>query len=161
MTTLLYIYHGPTLGKGGNNPFGHTAIALTHSGLYSFGNSTTLGSSVTMYLTEQLKIREIWAVIIPINSEQAGKIMRYLAQFPTTRPNDGINLVTTCATRTGSALREAGLGNKVMVMQPETYGFPLSQYKMVRDFPHPKVVHLAQKSRVLPLFSEFNPSANK
>lgn len=150
MTTLLYIYHGPTLGKGGNNPFGHTAVALTQSGLYSFGNSTNLGTSVSEYLIKQLEKREIWAVSFAISDDQTRKIMGYLGHFPKDRPNDGINLVTTCATRTGNVLREAGMGRKEMVTHPEAYGFPLSQYKMVRALPGAKIAHLVQGSSVSP-----------
>ena len=81
----------------------------------------------------------------------------YLGQFPKTRPNEGIDLVTTCATRTGNALRMAGLGREQMVMQPEAYGFPVSQYKMVRALPRASVIHLPQKSSVPSLFAGFNP----
>lgn len=161
MTTLLYLYHGPTLGKGGNNPFGHTAIALSNSGLYSFGNSVALGTSVTKYLSNQLEIREMWAVLIPVSNEQAQRAMIYLGQFPKNRPNEGIDLVTTCATRTGNVLRMAGLGKEQMVMQPEAYGFPVSQYKMVRSLPKANVLHLPQKSKVPSLFNAFNAPENQ
>ncbi len=161
MSTLLYLYHGPTLFKGGNNPFGHTAIALPYSGLYSFGNSANLGSMVTTYLADQLKGREVWAVLLPITGTQAVAIMNYLHKFPKNRPNQGIDLITTCATRTGDAMREADLGREEMVHNPETYGFPLSQYKMVREFKGARVIHLPQRSKVPWLCREFDPSGKK
>lgn len=46
---ILVIENGPTEG----NPIGHTAIAVTGHGVFSFGNNTKLGSSSTAYIQRE------------------------------------------------------------------------------------------------------------
>jgi hypothetical protein len=63
---ILVIEGGPTEG----NPIGHTAIAVTGQGVFSFGNSTTLGSSTTDYLAQQSSRRDTTVYVIKTTPEQ-------------------------------------------------------------------------------------------
>ena len=63
---ILVIENGPTEG----NPIGHTAIAVTGQGVFSFGNSTPLGSSTTDYLSQQSSRRDTTVYVIKTTPEQ-------------------------------------------------------------------------------------------
>lgn len=116
-----YVYNGPTFPSG-NNPFGHTAIATTGSGVYSFGNSTGLGSSLTDYLQLQSALRDTAVVILPTTPAQEGQILDYFKQF--TDPNAGVDYSETCAARTAKGLSAADILRETFVTSPEAYGFP-------------------------------------
>ncbi|MFZ6779015.1 hypothetical protein ACO0LD_19485 [Undibacterium sp. Ji83W] len=61
---IMAIENGPTTG----NPIGHTAIAVTGGGVYSFGNGTDLGSSVADYLAREANRRNTDLYIIKTSS---------------------------------------------------------------------------------------------
>ena len=63
---ILVIENGPTEG----NPIGHTAIAITGQGVFSFVNSTPLGSSTTDYLSQQSSRRDTTVYVIKTTPEQ-------------------------------------------------------------------------------------------
>jgi hypothetical protein len=63
---ILVIEDGPTQG----NPVGHTAIAITGKGVFSFGNKTPLGSSTTGYLEREAPRRDQIVTIIKTTPEQ-------------------------------------------------------------------------------------------
>ena len=48
-----------------SNPFGHSAMGATGSGIFSYGNNTPLGGSPLSYLTDQSKYRDQTITFIP------------------------------------------------------------------------------------------------
>jgi hypothetical protein len=48
-----------------SNPFGHTAVGVTGSGIYSYGNNTALGSGPMAYISDQAKYTDQTITIIP------------------------------------------------------------------------------------------------
>ena len=107
----LVISNGQTYTHGGGNPFGHTAIATTGSGVYSFGNNTTPGSSVLDYLNRELGRRDTTLTIIKTTPEQEREILGYLESLldkPLTNEFPDY-LEDNCAVRTSDALTKAGL----------------------------------------------------
>jgi hypothetical protein len=149
-----YVYNGPTFPNG-NNPFGHTAMATTGSGVYSFGNSTSLGSSLTDYLQRQSALRDTAVVILPTTPDQEMRILEYFKQF--TDPNVGVNYSETCAARTAKGLSAAEILREIFVASPETYGFPYSQFQAVRNLPGAITVVIPKGGPVPPNLTTFNP----
>jgi hypothetical protein len=153
--------NGPTSG----NPFGHTAIATTGSGLYSPGNnpnaknSNYAGSSVTDYILLEAKRRESVAFILPTTPEQEKAIIDYMKKQTTTPEKYPDN----CAARIAGALEagEVNLSDKLLpgVSLPVT-PFPASVYRALRSLESQKMA----TSIVIPFgssatehFSSFNP----
>jgi len=103
------IINGATSG----NPFGHTAIATTGSGIYSYGNSTQLGSSLTAYLSRESSRRNSEVIIINTTPEQELAINKYLKGTKDDIPPWMLGLIPdptdSCATRTNAALSSAGM----------------------------------------------------
>ncbi|MBB5347171.1 carboxypeptidase regulatory-like domain-containing protein [Desulfoprunum benzoelyticum] len=103
----LVIINGPTP----RNPFGHTAIATTGSGLYSPGNNPNAknlnyaGSSVTEYIEKESKRRESLAFILPTTSAQEEKIINFM-KGKTTKTEA---FPDNCAARVGGALGAGGV----------------------------------------------------
>jgi hypothetical protein len=67
---IMVIENYQTITYGGDNPVGHTAIAITGEGVYSFGNNTPAGSSVRGYLLKQAQKRDSMIFIIKTTPEQ-------------------------------------------------------------------------------------------
>lgn len=149
-----YVYNGPTFPVG-NNPFGHTAIATTGAGVYSFGNNIELGSSLTRYLRQQSILRDTAIVILPTTPDQEAAMLGYLSQFSDS--DAGINYWETCAARTAKALSAADLLRETFANSPQTYGFPYSQYRAVRILPGAKTVVIPKGGPVPPFLSTFEP----
>lgn len=149
-----WVYNGPTFPSG-NNPFGHTAMATTGSGVYSFGNSTGLGSSLTDYLQRQSALRDTAVVVLPTTPDQERRILDYFKQF--TDPNAGVNLSETCAARTAKGLSAADILRETFVASPEAYGFPYSQYLAVRNLPGAVTIVIPKGGPVPPTLTSFNP----
>jgi RHS repeat-associated protein len=63
---IAIIENGPTQG----NPIGHTAIAVTGQGVFSFGNNTKLGSSLTDYVKREAPRRDTTITIIKTTPAQ-------------------------------------------------------------------------------------------
>jgi RHS repeat-associated protein len=63
---IAVIENGPTEG----NPIGHTAIAITGHGVYSFGNDTPCGSSLHKYLQREAPRRNTVVWIIKTTASQ-------------------------------------------------------------------------------------------
>lgn len=148
-----FVYNGPTFPNG-SNPFGHTGMATTGSGIYSYGNSTGLGSSFTDYLQRQSAIRNTAVVVIPTTPDQENKILEYFKQF--TDPNAGINYSETCAARTAKGLSAADLLREKFAASPQSYGFPYSQFQAVRDLPGALTIVIPKGGPVPPFLTTFN-----
>jgi RHS repeat-associated protein len=100
---ILVIEDGPTQG----NPIGHTAIAITGKGVFSFGNGTPLGSSTTDYLQGQASRRDQTVTVIKTTPEQDQAAYNALM-----KQNDkgGINVYPdNCSARSNAALDAAGV----------------------------------------------------
>jgi RHS repeat-associated protein len=99
---IAVIENGPTQG----NPIGHTAIAVTGHGVYSFGNEVALGSSLAGYLLREAPRRNTVVYVIKTNSEQDAAALAYLTQgFP--QPLGKIS--DNCSSRSNAALDAAGI----------------------------------------------------
>jgi len=130
----LVIINGPT----SKNPFGHTAIATTGSGLYSPGNNPNApnrnyaGSSVTDYIEQQAMRRESVAYILPTTIDQEKAIIDYMKGKTTTPEKYPDN----CADRVGNALEagEIGLSDPIIPGVPlPTTPFPASIYRSLQS----------------------------
>jgi len=103
------IINGPTAG----NPFGHTAVAVTGSGVYSYGNGTALGGSFTDYLLREAPRRNTDVIIINTTPQQEAEIQSYLRGTKDDLPPWIFGKIPdptdSCATRTNNALDRAGL----------------------------------------------------
>lgn len=109
---IAVIEDGPTNG----NPIGHTAVAITGKGVFSFGTAeangslTKLGGSTTDFLSNQSGRRDQTITIIKTTPEQdaaaATALMKQDAKGP-------INLYPdNCASRSNAALDAAGVPQK-------------------------------------------------
>jgi len=100
-------------GTTNGNPFGHTAIATTGSGVYSYGNNTQLGSSLTDYLSREAPRRNTNVIVIETTPEQEAEINKYLAGTKDNLPPWILGYIPdptdSCATRTSDALNSGGL----------------------------------------------------
>jgi uncharacterized protein RhaS with RHS repeats len=99
---------------GSYNVFGHSAIAVTGSGVYSYGTGTPLGSSTTNYIQQQSGDRDQTVTTIPTTPAQDAAALKYLqgqsSQIGVTSDN--------CAARTEGAVQAAG----VNLNDPATLG---------------------------------------
>ena len=88
------------------NPFGHSAIAFSNSGIYSFGNGTPFNSSVTNYLLKQSRKRNTLVQIFNTTPEQEAKMKNFLNKLK----NKPLEVwPDNCASRTSQALSEGGI----------------------------------------------------
>jgi hypothetical protein len=103
------------------NPLGHAAIAITGSGLFSFGNNPNansvnyVGSDVVSYMKDQSKRRDSTLYFIHTTLEQEQVMLEYLQSVANTRINA---LTDNCADRVASALSKAGYNLDI----PKSYG---------------------------------------
>lgn len=71
---IAVVENGPTSG----NPIGHTAIAITGHGVYSFGNNTPCGSPLTSYLQREVSRRNTVVFIIKTTPAQDAAVLAQL-----------------------------------------------------------------------------------
>ncbi|MEO6292948.1 MAG: RHS repeat-associated core domain-containing protein, partial [Burkholderiaceae bacterium] len=88
------------------NPFGHSALGVTGAGVYSYGNGTSLGSSVTSYVTSQSQYRNQQIIVIPTTPEQDAAALKNLYGQGC---KNCVGYFDNCAIRTNSALEATGL----------------------------------------------------
>ena len=117
---IAVIENGPTQG----NPIGHTSIAITGKGVFSFGTvdrqgkPTQLGSSMTDYMTLQAGRRDTKVSIINTTPAQDQAAADALV-----KQNDkgAIGMVTdNCSSRSNAALDAAGVPGFPVVVDPLT-----------------------------------------
>jgi RHS repeat-associated protein len=90
------------------NPFGHTAIAITGQGVFSFGNSTKFGSSLSDYVDREAPRRDTAIYIIKTSPEQdAAALKEALSQVQKGKLT-GV-LIDNCSTRSNAILSAAGI----------------------------------------------------
>ncbi|MGH7868448.1 MAG: RHS repeat-associated core domain-containing protein, partial [Candidatus Dormibacteraceae bacterium] len=100
------IENGPTSG----NPIGHTAVAVTGAGMYSYGNNTPAGSSVSAYLLREAQRRDTTVYILKTSPELDAAILQFESRYPnTTLPGDfwDIAAADNCSVRSNGALDAA------------------------------------------------------
>jgi RHS repeat-associated protein len=142
-------------GATWDNPFGHVAIGVSGSGVYSFGTHdpnngrpTPLGSSFTDFLNSQATYRSMDVYLINTTPEQEAAILGYLKtldpQLPEVPGKDSHN---DCASRTNDALGAAGLVDPSLAFLPffflgATSPFPGSSAMIGEIYSHGFVVHI-------------------
>jgi hypothetical protein len=108
-----------TGGWNGNwsppNFAGHSAIAVTGAGVYSYGTGDNLGGSTAQFLSAQSATRNLKLTIIHTTPEQDAAALNYLSGYPN---ETGVGLLDNCASRTEGALAAAG----VNLQDPATLG---------------------------------------
>ena len=109
---IAIIENGPTEG----NPIGHTAIAVTGNGVFSFGTNTELGSSLTGYVDREAARRNTTIYIIKTTPEQdAAAVQEALRQDS----NGGIGICSdNCTSRSNVILDAAGIPKAPPTVNP-------------------------------------------
>lgn len=92
--------------SGSINVFGHVANAVTGAGLYSYGNSTDLGSGVQSYIQAQSALRNQVITFIPTSPVQDQQALAFYALHP---GRNSVGIFDNCAARTNQALNAAGV----------------------------------------------------
>ncbi len=102
-----------TSGSYGYNVFGHSALAFTGQGVYSYGTIENYGSSTTDYLNGQLANRNVTITTLNTTPEQEQAMMNYYNN----NYGKGANYSTysnNCANAAAGALTNAGLINPLL-----------------------------------------------
>jgi hypothetical protein len=87
------------------NPLGHTAIAFSGEGVYSFGTGTDPGSSFTDFLNDEAMVRDSTVFFLNTTPEQEQEMIDYLEN-----QSPDINWYPdNCAHRTSAALNAGGV----------------------------------------------------
>jgi RHS repeat-associated protein len=114
---ILVIEQGPTEG----NPIGHTALAITGRGVFSFGNGdklatdnkrNILGGNVSEYLARETKRRDTRLYIIKTTPAQDAAIERKLREIAANEralAQDWHLAFDNCSTRSNRALDAGGI----------------------------------------------------
>jgi len=109
---ILIIEQGPT----GNNPIGHTGIAITGRGVFSFGNGRELatdakgniiGGDLAGYIYRESRNRDTWIYIIKTTPEQDAAVeaeLRAIAQNEPALQAESSILSDNCSTRSNRGL---------------------------------------------------------
>jgi RHS repeat-associated protein len=100
---IAVIEDGPTDG----NPVGHTAIAITGRGVYSFGTNTALGSSTTGFLQMESGRRDQRITIIKTTPEQDAAAAKALTKQ--NEKGDINKYPDNCSARSNAGLDAAGI----------------------------------------------------
>lgn len=99
-----------------NNIFGHSSIAITGSGVFSYGTGNPLGTSTTDFINDQSLNRDQIVTLISTTPDQDAAALKYLQQYP---DEAGINAFpNNCAARTLGTLNAAGINPT----DPATFG---------------------------------------
>ncbi len=89
-----------------SNPFGHSAMGVTGSGVFSYGNNTPLGSGPASYNNDQSKYRDQTITIIPRTPAQD---QAALGNLSGNSCKNCVGILDNCAVRTDDALRAGGV----------------------------------------------------
>jgi RHS repeat-associated protein len=162
---IAIVENGPTKG----NPIGHTAIAITGQGVFSFGNTTDLGSSLTDYLSREAPRRDTAITIIKTTPEQDKAALDALMMQDS---KGAINLYPdNCSARSNAALDAAGVPQAPGTVNPANpsvipadNSMPGTAGKRGSQLPKDqvKVIQIPKNSTIIPdKFNEFNPGENQ
>jgi hypothetical protein len=160
------IENGPTEG----NPVGHTAIAVSGQGVFSFGNSTKLGSSTTDYLSQQSSRRDATVYVIKTTPEQDKAAVNAALQ------QDQKGALNTypdnCTGRSNAILDAAGIPQSVGTPNygeikpspiPDDKSIPGSAGERAAELPSDQVqkIDIPKGSTVPDSLKQFNPGPNQ
>lgn len=106
-----------TTGPTGWNLAGHTAIAITGEGVYSFGNNVFPGTSLDAYLQREAGRRDTTVYIIHTTAQDAAALAYLNSQIG--KPLSGV-LKDNCSTRSNKALDAAGIESSGSFRLPST-----------------------------------------
>ncbi|GAA5524254.1 hypothetical protein Maes01_00808 [Microbulbifer aestuariivivens] len=131
-----------------NNPFGHSAVALTGQGIYSPGNDTPPNSSLTDYLLREAPKRDTSVYIFDTTPEQEKRIKEYLDSVK----NKPLEMwPDNCAARASNALEAGGMPNI-------NTGFPDDLRIQMLLLYNQTVINIPQNSTSIPeSLNSFNP----
>lgn len=102
--------------NGGYNVFGHSAIAVTGGGVYSYGTTNTpLGMSVSDFLNSQSATRNLTLTLIKTTPAQDAAVLQYLNEYPDQK---GVGKLDNCASRTLGALDAGGVNLPASAVGP-------------------------------------------
>lgn len=91
-TNVAIIENGPTA----DNPFGHTAVAVSNAGVFSYGNNTPIGTDLSEYIDREASRRETRILVIPTMSAQDAQVLELLRAMNSRMSG---NLKDNCSTR--------------------------------------------------------------
>jgi hypothetical protein len=115
---IAVIENGPVGAPHGYNPFGHTAIAITGRGLFSYGNgnggegTNMVGDSLADYISREGPRRRtaIWVIQTTPEQDAAAAAAAYAMDHEPILTRGGI-LSDNCSTRSNRILDAAGVPN--------------------------------------------------
>lgn len=136
---------------GSPNIFGHIALAIEGFWIFSFGNSTELGSSTTKYFEEQVQFRDNTVVIIQTTLAQDIAALLYLLDFT---DKNGVGWCDNCANHTAEALSRAGINAGGLV---GTCPLPAQTCAAAQSARGARTYEVPQGSTQLPNLKKFNP----
>lgn len=140
--------------NGGINIFGHSAIAVTGSGTFSYGTGpgTPLGTSTAQFLSDQSATRNLAITVIPTTPEQDAAALQYLHDHP---DEMGVGKLDNCASRTQGAIAAAGIKLPTEGLLPDT---PLDTELAAAALLNAHTVYIPQGGPIpYTTVSQFNP----
>ena len=145
------VINGPTP----KNPFGHAAIAVTGSGVFSLGNATPLGSSLTDYLNREAPRRDTAVILLNTTLDQERAMLDYLKQ-----QKDNVNAwPDNCASRTSHAMAAGGMPDPWSLFGTNTFlTDTLAQAELWRQTLGGQVINIPKGATSLRTeINQFNP----
>lgn len=109
--------------RSGNNPFGHTAIAVTGRGVFSFGNGREMatdnkgnivGGNVADYIYRESRSRDTYIFIIkttPLQDAAIAAALRFIAENEPALPTDKSIALDNCSLRSNRGLDAGSISN--------------------------------------------------
>ncbi|WP_423062219.1 DUF4105 domain-containing protein [Citrobacter portucalensis] len=106
------------------NPLGHSAMAFTGKGVYSYATSTKRGGDVITYLTDQARRRDTTAYTIKTTPEQEKEMINYINKNYKADASDYGYITHNCATMVIDAMDQAGVARDTIntILIPKDYG---------------------------------------
>ncbi len=144
-----------------SNPFGHASIAVSGSGIYSFGTATEWGSSVQDFLYQQSQYRGSNTILIPTSPEQEQAILNSLQNMVlNNKPYD--LQANNCATMVMQSLDAADLPNGLLTAMGAgvatwPYYTPRNAGMLAMSQQGTTVIRVFQGQTDFGSFSEFDP----
>jgi len=139
-------------GQGySGNPLGHSALAFSGRGVYSYGTRHNFGSAVTGYLAEQGSYRGQIVITLKTTSEQEARMIAAMNGVTGSKYDLTSN---NCATTNVNALAKAGIG----FSRASSSVLPLSLRDIGWAQPGMQSTYIPQGGSIPSSFSQFNPN---
>lgn len=132
------------------NPFGHSALAFTGRGVYSYGTAHPFGSSTTAYIKDQASYRNSIAIVIKTTAEQERQM---IASMEAVVGTDYSVLTNNCATSAIDALAAAN----IKARGPTIPFLPISLREIGWAYPNSTSIFLPRGGSVPSSLSQFDP----